>query len=220
MGPTDKAIWDQEISVPENTSLYVDSAITKVLPSGLQMKAISPSGASYWARTAKIEALDTRGSEDSYFVHQGSHGKTMVSSEYEAMMVLHKLIPHMVARTVGWGSYEEMPDTHFFACKYHKMNDDNLDINAFPALVADFHKRSKSPGAKFGYPNPTFGGKNPQYFPPSNTWEVYFRKGMDGIFAAELATQGPDEEWERLTNLTLEKMTPGSWASLKQTGQR
>lgn len=144
----------------------------------------------------------------------------MVSSEYEAMMVLHKLIPHMVARTVGWGSYEEMPDTHFFACKYHKMNDDNLDINAFPALVADFHKRSKSPGAKFGYPNPTFGGKNPQYFPPSNTWEVYFRKGMDGIFAAELATQGPDEEWERLTNLTLEKMTPRLLGVLEADGTK
>ncbi|KAK7960539.1 hypothetical protein PG988_011753 [Apiospora saccharicola] len=210
MGPTDKAVWDQEIPVPQSTISYVDEAIKKVLPSGLQIKSIFPSGASYWARTAKIEAVDADGNEDSFFVkvHQGDHGKTMVSAECEAMEALYKLIPEMVAKPIAWGSFEDIPDTHFFVCKYHEMSEDIPDITDFPALVAEFHKRSAAPDGKFGYPNPTFGGKNPQNFPPSDTWEECFRKGMEGIFAAELETHGPDKEWERLTKLTLEKTIP------------
>ncbi|KAK8013387.1 hypothetical protein PG991_008980 [Apiospora marii] len=222
MGPTDKAVWDQEIPVPRSTISYVDKAIKKVLPIDLKVLKIFPSGASYWARTAKIEAVDSDWEEESYFVkvHQGEHGKTMVFAEYEAMSALYKLVPKMVARPVAWGSFEEMPDTHFFVCDYHEMRDEIPDINVFPALVADFHKRSAAPGGKFGYPNPTFGGKNPQYFPPSDTWEECFRKGMEGIFAAELATQGPNEEWERLTKLTLTKTIPRLLGALEANGRK
>jgi protein-ribulosamine 3-kinase len=42
--------------------------MTIELPPGTKIKGISPSGASYWARTAKIEALDANGAEDDYFV--------------------------------------------------------------------------------------------------------------------------------------------------------
>ncbi|KAK8057247.1 hypothetical protein PG996_011184 [Apiospora saccharicola] len=222
MGPTDKAVWDQEIPVPQSTISYVDEAIKKVLPSGLQIKSIFPSGASYWARTAKIEAVDADGNEDSFFVkvHQGDHGKTMVSAECEAMEALYKLIPEMVAKPIAWGSFEDIPDTHFFVCKYHEMSEDIPDITDFPALVAEFHKRSAAPDGKFGYPNPTFGGKNPQNFPPSDTWEECFRKGMEGIFAAELETHGPDKEWERLTKLTLEKTIPRLLCALEADGRK
>ncbi|KAK8022608.1 hypothetical protein PG993_013375 [Apiospora rasikravindrae] len=221
MGPTDKAVWDQEIPVSESTISYVDEAIKKILPSGLQITGISPSGASYWARTAKIKAFNADGNEDNYFVkvHQGDHGKTMVSAEYEAMTALYKLIPEMVAKPTAWGSYEAMPDTHFFVCKYHEMSEAIPDIEVFPAMVAEIHKRSAAPDGKFGYPNATFGGKNPQDFPLSDTWEECFRKGMEGIFAAELATQGPDKEWERLTELTLEKTIPRLLGALEADGR-
>ncbi|KAK8042976.1 hypothetical protein PG994_013459 [Apiospora phragmitis] len=211
MGPTSKDVWNQKIPVPENTISYVDEAIRKVLPSGLQIEGISASGESYWARTAKIKAIDSDGNEDSYFVkvHQGEHGKTMVSAEYEAMKTLYKLAPEMVPKPIAWGSFEDMPDIHFIVCEFHEMRKDALpDKTDFPAMVAEFHKRSASPDGKFGYPNPTFGGKNPQFFPLSDTWEECFRKGMEGCFAAELATHGPDEEFQRLTKLTLEKTIP------------
>ncbi|KAK8091674.1 fructosamine/ketosamine-3-kinase [Apiospora hydei] len=183
MGPTDKAVWDQEIPVPQSTI----------------------SGASYWARTAKLEALDKDGNEDSYSVkvHQGDHGKTMVSAECEAMKALYKLIPEMVARPIAWESFQDIPDTHFFVCKYHEMSEDIPDITDFPALVAEFHKRSASPDGKFG-----------------DTWEDCFRKGMEGIFAAELETHGPDKEWERLTKLTLEKTIPRLLGALEADGRK
>jgi hypothetical protein len=41
---------------------------TPELPPGTNVISISPSGASYWARTAKIEATDANGDESSFFV--------------------------------------------------------------------------------------------------------------------------------------------------------
>lgn len=68
MPPTDKAIWDKEIPVPVQLIQYVDQAIRDKLPPGTQVKGISPSGASYWARTAKIDAVDADGNETPFFV--------------------------------------------------------------------------------------------------------------------------------------------------------
>jgi hypothetical protein len=38
------------------------------LPEGTQILEISPSGASYWARTAKIETVNAQGEAFDYFV--------------------------------------------------------------------------------------------------------------------------------------------------------
>ncbi|XMA09023.1 hypothetical protein WAI453_001814 [Rhynchosporium graminicola] len=163
----DKSVWDQEVPVPLSAISFVDDGILKKLPPGTTITGISPSGASYWARTAKIEAKNSRGEEDSYFlkVHQGASGKTMVPSEFQSMGVLYNVIPEMVARPVGWGSYESVPDTHFFVCEFHELSEDVPDVADFPALEAEMHKRGVSPDGKFGFSLETFGGNNPQMFP-------------------------------------------------------
>src|SRR3954454_15230361 len=104
-------------------------------------------------------------------VHQGEAGKTMVSSEFQAMSKLYEVIPEIVAKPVGWGTYESVLDTHFFVCEFHEMSENVPDVSDFPALVAELHKRGVSPDGKFGLDLETFGGSKTHFVAVSDTWE-------------------------------------------------
>lgn len=221
MPPTSADVWDKEIPVPESTISYVDDGILKKLPEGTQPVGILPSGASYWARTAKIEALNAQGEPDDYFlkVHQGEKGKLMVSSEFEAMSALYRVMPEMVARPVAWGSYESLEDTHFFVCEFRELSDEIPDPYPFAALMAELHKRGTSADGMFGMPYVTFGGNNPQYFPVTNNWEECFTAGLQAIFAAERKTHGADDEMDQMTTIILEKVIPRLLRPLETEGR-
>lgn len=60
--------WDREIPVPAHVIGYVDPAVHKKLPAGTTVQGISPSGASFWARTAKIDATDADGADTPFFI--------------------------------------------------------------------------------------------------------------------------------------------------------
>lgn len=55
------------------------------LPAGTEFHGISPSGASYWARTAKIDATDESGKETPFFikvmVHRLGQGRSVAEGE-------------------------------------------------------------------------------------------------------------------------------------------
>ncbi|KAK0118305.1 hypothetical protein ONS95_012599 [Cadophora gregata] len=206
----DKTIWDEEVPVPLSTISYVDGGILKKLPPGTTTGLITPSGASYWARTAHIEATN---------VHQGEHGKNMVASEFHAMSELYKVMPEMVALPVGWGSYENVADTHFFVCKFHEMSHDIPDCRDFPAMLAEMHKRGVSPNGKFGFLIGTFAGNSSQIFPVSDTWEECFTHGLKHVFANEVATHGIDEEFEMLKKSVVEKVIPRLLRPLETGGR-
>jgi hypothetical protein len=48
-------------------ALLISNSITE-LPPGTQILGITPSGASYWARTAKIDATDEEGNPTPFFI--------------------------------------------------------------------------------------------------------------------------------------------------------
>lgn len=143
----------------------------------------------------------------------------MVSSEFEAMILLFRVIPEMVARPVACGSYESADDTHFFVCEFCELSDDIPDPHPFASLVAELHKRGVSPNGKFGMPYVTFGGNAPQLFPVTESWEECFTTGIRGVFAAELKSQGADEDIEILTSTVLEKVIPRLLRPLAEDGR-
>lgn len=218
---TDKSVWDKEIAVPANLIAYVDGAVTAKLPPGTVPTGIERSGASYWARTAKISATDAEGNETAFFikVHQSELGKNMVSHEYQAMSILHKAIPEMVAEPLGWGSYQDDPDAYFFLCRFHELSDNIPDVADFTRLVAELHKRAASPTGEFGFPLVMYGGKNPQHFPMSKTWEECFSKGMEMLFDLEEEVQGPEEELAQLRKGFFELIIPRLLRPLETEGR-
>jgi hypothetical protein len=61
-------VWKGEIPVPKRLIEYIDEAVKEALPPGTQFHGISPSGVSYWARTAKIDATDADGNKTPFFM--------------------------------------------------------------------------------------------------------------------------------------------------------
>ncbi|KAK6860529.1 hypothetical protein PG995_004165 [Apiospora arundinis] len=206
----DKSVWDQEIAVPAAVIEYIDKGVKDKLPEGTQCHGITPSGASYWARTAKIDATNEHG-ENTYLLHQG---KDMASSEFEAMKLLRKVMPELVAEPIGWGLYLERPDTWFYLCRYCELSGDLPSLSKFPELLAEMHRWSAaSPSAMgqgdlFGLDLVTYGGRNPHSFPPSPSWEEAFTRGLQKTFDMEEATQSPDTEMRRLLQSMMTKVVP------------
>lgn len=73
------------------------------------------------------------------------------------MKSLWDVMPEMVARPYGYGTYEKMEDIHFFLCSFHKLTGNIPDIENFPALVAELHRRSSGDVGQFGFPHRTYG---------------------------------------------------------------
>ncbi|KAI8304310.1 hypothetical protein K4K59_012833 [Colletotrichum sp. SAR11_240] len=143
----------------------------------------------------------------------------MVSAEFEAMNHLYGVIPEIVAKPLGWGSYDDMEDTHFFVCEFHEMSEDIPDVSDFPALVAEMHRRGVAPDGKFGLPYDTYGGNNPQSFPVTDTWEECFSRGLQFIIKTENKTHGIDKELEVLKKATIEKVIPRLLRPLETEGR-
>ncbi|KAK6829586.1 fructosamine/ketosamine-3-kinase [Apiospora arundinis] len=217
----DKSVWDKEIAVPAAVIQYIDEGVKEKLPEGTQFHGITPSGASYWARTAKIDATNEAGEDSPFFikVHQAETGKKMVSSEYEAMKALYNVMPEIVAEPIAWGTYKEESDIWFYVCRYCELSDDIPDLSDFPALLAEMHRRGASKKGEFGLDLLTYGGRNPHYFPPTNSWEETFSKGLQRTFDMEEETQGPDEEMHRLRDGLMTKVIPRLLRPLETEGR-
>ncbi|KAI1179120.1 Fructosamine kinase-domain-containing protein [Nemania sp. FL0916] len=207
---TDPNIWNQEIAVPVEVISYVDDAVKAKMSEGTRVLSIMPHGSSYWARTAKIETVDAEGKEIVYFikVNQGDDGFKSVLAEYHSMNTLWSVMPEIVARPYGYGTYENMKDVYFFLCSFHQITGDIPSIDNFPALVAELHRRQTSPDGTFGFPYQPFGGRLPQFFPVTNSWEETFKFGMEHEFESEESTQGHDQDMAQLRKAIIEKVIP------------
>ncbi|KAI0159779.1 Fructosamine/Ketosamine-3-kinase [Xylariaceae sp. FL1272] len=143
----------------------------------------------------------------------------MVSSEFKTMSNLYSIMPELVAEPIAWGTYLQKPETYFFICRFCEMSGAIPDLERFPKKLAGMHKRGMSPDGKFGMPYVTFSGRNPQYFPPSESWEECFSKGLDLIFAMEEVTHGPDQELRELREGIMTKVIPWLLRPLQTDGR-
>lgn len=209
--------------VPVRLIEFIDDNVRDILPKGTQFHGTSPSGASYWARAARIEATDENGEEASFYlkVHGSEHAKDMAYSEYASMKAFYDIMPEMVAEPMGWGSYKDEPDVYFFVCRYEELTGDIPSPDDFPELMAEFHKRSEQVGksGEFGYDVISWGGTNPVRYPISSSWEECFTKCMEFTFAMEQETHGSDEEWDDLREKIMTKVIPRLLRPLETEGR-
>lgn len=143
----------------------------------------------------------------------------MASSEYLSMKALYGIMPEIVAEPIAWGSYVEEPDTYFFLCRFCEMSGEIPDLHEFPKLIAEMHKRGVSPTGQFGMPLVTYSGRNPLYFPPSDSWEECFSRGLEMIFDMEEETHGPDEELQELREGVMTTVIPRLLRPLQSQGR-
>ncbi|KAK8010595.1 hypothetical protein PG990_009560 [Apiospora arundinis] len=180
----DPTVWNQPNPVPIDVILYVDDAIKSILPPGNKIISITQSGSSYWARTANIKTETPDGEEQSFFikVQCGDYAQKLFASDD--------------------------PDKFFCLCEFRQLVEDVPDVEVFASMVAEMHNRGISPDGKSSFPVPTYGGRLPMIYPPSDTWEALFTQVMDTTFIVEEESQGVDEDMQALKEAIMTKVIP------------
>lgn len=122
---------------------------------------------------------------------------------------------------MAWGTYEQVPDTHFFLCEYRDMKAGMMpDSDEFGARLAKVHRESISPSGEFGFHVDTWSGNIPQKNGWERSWEVFFAKNMQWALDCEVRTKGLDSEFETLVPVLFEKVIPRLLRPLESEGRR
>ena len=184
------------------------------------MANIIPHGCSFWTQTAQLETTLPDGTAKSYFlkVAEGENGRGMIRGEFEGVSLLYFMTPDFAPRPHAWGTYQGLPQFHFFLCDfqwvYHPatstcfsradsvhsdMTEELPEIESFTSAVARLHKASLpfSPG-KYGFSVSTHIGFIAQDNSWCSTWEDFFRQSMVRMLAREQNVHGP---WPKLDEL-------------------
>ncbi|KAJ5437541.1 Fructosamine/Ketosamine-3-kinase [Penicillium cf. griseofulvum] len=204
-----------------NPSAKVDPAITAKLPYGAKVVSTENHGFSFRATTGRIDVELADGSSQRLFmkVLLEERGRAMVQGEFESMIAIYNLIPDSIPKPIGWGTYETIPDTHFFLCEFKDIDQELPDVSKFTEDLAALHKSSRSPTGKFGFHVTTYNGNLSQYTEWSDSWEAFFAKSMRHALTHEISARGPSEDIEILSPVIFDNVIPRLLRPLESEGR-
>ncbi|KAJ5674160.1 hypothetical protein N7462_009599 [Penicillium macrosclerotiorum] len=203
-----------EADVPVEAIQIIDPEVVKKLPPNTTVHSVTPHGASFWTRTARLSAVT-----DSKPTSYRELGRGMMSGEFTSMSAIYSVTPHLVPRPIAWGSYSTLQDVHFFLCEFRNMTDELPDIDTFPVQMAELHRNGKSPDGKFGFYVTTYHGNTPIDHGWSDSWEEYFTRTTRVLLQMEQEVQGPNEEILELSKPFLEMVVPRLLRPLETDGR-
>lgn len=185
------------------------------------MISTEPHGVSFWGNTGRINVESADGTPLSFFIKVISNdtGKNMLHGEFESMKTIYTVLPDFVPRPIAWGTYQTIPDTHFFLCEYREMLDHLPDPYKFTENLAELHQSSQSPSGKFGFHITTYSGNLPQMTDWEESWEVFFTKNFRLALNHELNAKGPDPEFDVLIPAIFDKVIPRLLRPLETEGR-
>ncbi|KAK2881769.1 hypothetical protein FQN49_000436 [Arthroderma sp. PD_2] len=207
-------------------NINIDPSVTAELPEGCRVLSTEPHGESFWATVGRINIELPNGSEMSFFIKVVSMevGGKMVQSEFESMKAIYNVSPSFVPKPIAWGTYQSIPDTHFFLGEFRVMEDDTVPSprigeGEFVTRLAKLHRDSQSPNGKFGFHLPTYSGNLPQMTEWEDSWEVFFAKNLRWALKLELDVHGPDPEFDTLVPIIFDKVIPRLLRPLESEGR-
>ncbi|KAG8532552.1 uncharacterized protein KY384_002429 [Bacidia gigantensis] len=172
----------------------------KALPEGSKVIATDAHGISFWANTGRLDVELAGGSPHAYFIK-------VISNDVGLNM------------PIAYGTYETIPDTHFYICDFREMIDDMPDPHRFTTRLAALHQKSRSPEGKFGSEDTTFNGNLPQLGGWEASWETYFSKSMRLALDLEIKAKGHDTELDNLIPTLFDKVIPRLLRPLESEGR-
>ena len=204
----DQRVLSGELRYSRGTLLLLTMLIE--LPQGFTVVSSKAHGVSFWAKTGRIDVQLAHGTPKTFFIKviSGETGKKMMYSQFECTKAVHSLLSDFTTRPLAWGTYETIPDTHFFLCEFREMKAEMPDPHQFAARLTKLHQNSKSPNGKFGFHTNTFMGNLPQLSGWESNWETYFTRLLRLALDLELKAKGPDPEADLLIPILFEKVVP------------
>ncbi|KAI0892535.1 Fructosamine kinase-domain-containing protein [Annulohypoxylon nitens] len=199
----------------------IDPAVAAALPRDCLVLSTESHGISFWASTGRINVQSDNGTDLSFFIKvvSGDTGRKMVESEYESMNEMYKVMPVFAPKPIAFGSYQMIPNTHFYLCEFHKILDDMPNPRKFTKNLAELHQNSKSPTGKFGFHLPTYSGILPQWTEWEDNWEVFFTNNLRMALNLEIKVRGHDPEFDVLVPAIFDKVIPRLLRPLESEGR-
>ena len=146
----------------------------------------------------------------------GHHGREALKGEFEGTAAIYSVAPDFVPKPLAWGTYESMPDTHFYICKFHDLESQLPDPEEFCSKLAALHRNPSSD--KYGFHVTTYNGDIPQKNDWQNSWEAFFSEGLKHIFELNFQRGGPCKEFDELMPNLFEKVIPRLLRPLETAG--
>jgi protein-ribulosamine 3-kinase len=138
--------------------------------------------------------------------------------EFESTKAIYAIDPDFTNHPLGWGSFRDTPDTHFYLCAFRTLSEDVPDTEPFCGRLAALHRDSVSPNGKFGFHVVTYNGNLPQDNSYTDTWEECFSNGLRRMLALNLKTTGPSE-LQDLAPVIFEKVIPRLLRPMETNGR-
>ena len=189
---------------------------------GHRVTSALPHGASFWARTARINVDLADRTSQSYFlkVARDAVGKAMCKAEYEGVAELYKVAPDFVPRPIGWGTYKADSNAHFYLAVFVDMIEERPDMPKFCSALARLHKDSmKLSNGRFGFHVVTYSGSMYQAVEWTYSWEELWIKSIKAYAVQEREIHGPSDELDKLLSLYYEKVCPRLLRPLQTSGR-
>ncbi|KAJ9261309.1 hypothetical protein DTO212C5_8349 [Paecilomyces variotii] len=208
-------------SEPTRISTELDPSILSALPKDCRIHTVKPHGTSFFASTGRIDVELADGTPSSFFIKvlPGETGRNIVHGEFESMKAIHATSSDFVPRPIAWGTYRDVPGTHFFLSEYREMRHEMPDPHDFGACLATLHQKSKSPNGKFGFHVPTYSGNLAQFTDWEESWEVFFSKSLKKALELEIQVKGHDPEFDVLVPVIFDKVIPRLLRPLESDGR-
>ena len=142
----------------------------------------------------------------------------MVAQEYVSMKTLYDIVPDLLPKPIGYGTYAENPNIHFFVSEFVEMTDDVPDTS-FMSSLAELHSKTFSPNNKYGFSVPLFQRTIPQYTQWTDSWEEFFTNSLKHVFEIEEKVHGHDKEMKTLERAIIQKVVPRLLRPLETGGR-
>lgn len=139
--------------------------------------------------------------------------------EFESTSKIHSVVPDFIPKPILWGSFKEIPNAHYYICKFYKLSPDLPEKFEFCAKVAELHSKSQSPDGKFGFHAITYNGNLPQENGYADTWEECFANGFKHMLTMNINRGGPWEEMEKLKPAVIDKVIPRLLRPMESNGR-
>ncbi|KAK7953381.1 hypothetical protein PG996_014272 [Apiospora saccharicola] len=212
-GSIAKGVAEAEEIDPLGPNVVLDRSLMAAFPEGSNVLEVTPSGVSAWVKTVKIDIQLPDGTVKSYFKKgaPGHRGLGMMEGTYMSEKLIHSFIPEHVPAPLAFGSYESLPNMHYYICDYGDMTDDLPDPARFGQTFAKLHLNSmgKSPTGRYGFPLTTHLAFVPNDNTWTDTWSEWFSNAMKKMLEEEERSHGQDDKLDQLKEPLFAKVIPG-----------
>ncbi|KAI0157014.1 Fructosamine kinase-domain-containing protein [Xylariaceae sp. FL1272] len=212
----------EEIASPLLSDFRVDGSVLANFPGGTKVLSAHLFGTSAWTETARVHLKLPNGQESHFFLKSatGSHGRTLMEGEFNAMSEIYKWAPDLVPRPHSFGAYHGgESEGYFFLSEFVNMIDKLPDPTHLGAKLACLHRESRSPNGQFGFHTTTCQGRVPQYVPWEQNWKKFFTKLLRHVIDLDFDNNGYWEELEILEKRLLSNVVPRLLDALEASGE-